>query len=290
MNHVKKCLGDIVTVQNNGGPGSFYQNHLRAEYITDDANGRTFTGQSDFQGLYIDLPLKSGDGARNQLFIDAIKPLGSATAFFIHYDDAYQFFEGTSMATAIASGTSALIASYYSHFNPYEIKGTIMEAVDAKAGLLNRVLAGGRINVYNAIISLISPSDLTASLVDDTQVMLTWKDNAAQEDGFRVERKESQGQFSRIGTVAAGHTTFTDIDIEDGAEYTYRVKAFNEVADSAYSNEASVTTPGGGNGKGGSGGGGGCSIGKSYNYQTAIADSVILFLPVLIVLILKKIK
>ena len=39
---------DIVTVQNNGGPGSFYQNHLRAEYITDDANGRTFTGHSDF--------------------------------------------------------------------------------------------------------------------------------------------------------------------------------------------------------------------------------------------------
>ena len=280
---------DMVAVNGTGGAGSFYQEYLHAQYVTDDANGRTFTGEDDFQGLHIDLPLQSGNGARNQFFIDAIEPIGSASAFFIQYDDAYQFFEGTSMATAVASGVSSLVASYYSHFNPSEIKGTVMETVDGKDGLLSKVLSGGRINVHNAIASLRAPSDLTASLVGETQVVLTWSDNASQEDGYMIERKESNGQFSTIGTVQAGQTSYTDIAVEGGKLYTYRVKAFNEVAGSAYSNDASVSVPGGGNGTGGnSGGGGGCSIGTARNYQTAIADMAIVFLPVLIIFILKK--
>jgi len=278
---------DIVTVQESGGTGSFYRTYLHAEYITDDANRGTFTGQNDFQGIYIDLPLQSGDAARNQLFIDAIRPLGSAAAFFIHYDDAYQFFAGTSMATAVASGASALIASYYSHFTTDEIKGTVMETIDEKPGLRDLMLSGGRINLHTAITSLVAPSGLTASLLDETQVMLTWTDNAAREDGYRIERKEPRGPFIVIASVGAGQTSFTDTDMKSGGLHTYRVKAYNEAATSAPSNEATVTIPGGG---GSGGGGGGCSISTGSGYQTALADALLLLSPVLIVFILRKIK
>lgn len=70
------------------------------------------------------------------------------------------------------------------------------------------------------------PGGLAAEVLSDTSVRLTWTDNSANEDGFRIEhRLGSNGEWSEAGTVGAGVTTFTDTGLVANSTYYYRVKA-----------------------------------------------------------------
>jgi len=68
-----------------------------------------------------------------------------------------------------------------------------------------------------------------------------WKDNSTNEDGFKIERKlGAGGTYEEVGQVGKDVTTFVD-NAPDGQVYFYRVKAFNVVRESGYSNEAPAT-------------------------------------------------
>ena len=108
-----------------------------------------------------------------------------------------------------------------------------------------------------------APSNLTAIPAATTQVTLSWTDNAnGTEDGFSIERKTGvNGVYAVIGETLRGVATYVDNAAAPGTTYFYRVDAFIGSVYSAYSNEASVTTPqpqlppaGGGIGGGGGGG------------------------------------
>jgi hypothetical protein len=72
---------------------------------------------------------------------------------------------------------------------------------------------------------------------------LQWRDNSHDEEGFRIERKSDlTGPWSRITTVSANVTTFSDGRLRAGTGYTYRVRAFNIAGNSSCSNEASART------------------------------------------------
>ncbi len=271
------------------GSTSFYQNYLHAIYITDDAFGAIYTGFNAFSNLLINISPGAGDGASYSRFVDAIKPLDSMPAFYIDYNDAYQFLDGTSMATPMVSGVAALVASFYSNFTTNQIKETILSSVDIKSSLKGKILTGGRINAYKSITSLMPPSDLKI-ILSGTKVILTWKDNSTGESGFIIERSVSGGQFVEIASVAFNITTYTDSGLEAGKIYTFRVKAFNTIAHSSNSNESSVTISGGNTSGGGGGGGGGCSIGMIHNYQTALADIIVFLMPLVIILILRRFR
>jgi hypothetical protein len=87
------------------------------------------------------------------------------------------------------------------------------------------------------------PSDL--ELANESMEMnLSWKDNSDNEEGFSIERKNNSpsDDFTEIATVAQNVTTYTDAGpFGSGSTYTYRVRAFNNVGYSGYSNEASFT-------------------------------------------------
>ena len=66
---------------------------------------------------------------------------------------------------------------------------------------------------------------------------LNWTDNSNNEDGFKIERKQGPtGMFAEIAQVGVDVVTFSDVT-PDLQEYCYRVRAFNAVGDSTYSNE-----------------------------------------------------
>lgn len=89
-----------------------------------------------------------------------------------------------------------------------------------------------------------APSNLSASAPNCHSVVLNWNDNSINETNFVVERKlEGESYVVVAGDVAAGTTTYTDITVEEGKKYYYKVKAINLNGDSEYSNEASVTVP-----------------------------------------------
>ena len=88
-----------------------------------------------------------------------------------------------------------------------------------------------------------APSNLTATATSCTNVNLAWTDNADNETGFKIERKESGGTYTEIATVTANTTTYSDTTAVAQKAYYYRVIAYNSFGNSSYTNEANVTTP-----------------------------------------------
>jgi fibronectin type 3 domain-containing protein len=75
-------------------------------------------------------------------------------------------------------------------------------------------------------------------------VILSWTDNSNNETGFKIQRKTGvTGTYVDIVTMGANVTFYNDSAVTDGILYYYRVCATNATGDSAFSNEASGTTP-----------------------------------------------
>ena len=89
-----------------------------------------------------------------------------------------------------------------------------------------------------------APSNLTASAVSVSRIDLAWTDNANNEDGLKIERCTGTGctSFAQITTVASNVTSHSDTGLAAETTYCYRVRAYNLVGDSNYSNVACATT------------------------------------------------
>ncbi len=90
------------------------------------------------------------------------------------------------------------------------------------------------------------PTNLNATASSSVLVTLTWTDNSNNELGFKVERRfgiASTTPFFQIATTTANVTVYPDGGVTASTTYSYRVRAFNVVGNSAYSNTAIVTTP-----------------------------------------------
>jgi phosphodiesterase/alkaline phosphatase D-like protein len=89
-----------------------------------------------------------------------------------------------------------------------------------------------------------APSLLTATPLSTSQISLSWRDNAADESGFVIERSTG-GAFSTVATVGANVTSFTDgvtTPLAPATSYTYRVRAQNGAGLSGASNTVNATT------------------------------------------------
>ena len=91
-----------------------------------------------------------------------------------------------------------------------------------------------RVLIHLALLAVIaSPSEGSAA-----QLKLNWADNSKDEEGFRIERKKRpHGKFEELSVVRPNVTSYTDVSTQVGVTYCYRVRAFNSVGNSAYSQE-----------------------------------------------------
>lgn len=96
---------------------------------------------------------------------------------------------------------------------------------------------------YSNVVSITAgdvpsaPTDLRVTTVFGTGVTITWIDNATNELGYRIERKTGTGNYIQVAVVGANVTTYSNTGLAANTSYQYRVRAFNLVGDSAYSNE-----------------------------------------------------
>ncbi|HEX8525314.1 MAG TPA: fibronectin type III domain-containing protein [Tepidisphaeraceae bacterium] len=88
----------------------------------------------------------------------------------------------------------------------------------------------------------VSPNQLAASAVDSTTVDLTWADNSSNETNFRIDRSSDGFRYAQIAVVGADTTSYRDTGLSASTTYTYRVRAYNAVGISVWSNLAPVTT------------------------------------------------
>ena len=92
-------------------------------------------------------------------------------------------------------------------------------------------------------ITLQPPTGLTAAAVSTSGVELRWQDNSTNETGFLVfYRLDNSGDWIEIGATYANVTTFSQEGLLAGSTFRYRVRAFNGMETSAFSNEAVATT------------------------------------------------
>lgn len=89
--------------------------------------------------------------------------------------------------------------------------------------------------------SLAAPGLITADIWRRA-VLLNWKDNNPDTISFKIERKsESTSSYIQIAEVGSRYDFYIDKGLNEGTNYTYRMKATTQRGDTAYSNEISVT-------------------------------------------------
>jgi hypothetical protein len=107
----------------------------------------------------------------------------------------------------------------------------------------NNVGNSGYTNEVEIVTTLNNPTDLTIIDFEDNPVKLSWTDNSQNEMGYIIERSQGNNElFSIIAEINASNTTFTDEAISPKTQYHYKIKAFNNITPSTYSNEVGLTT------------------------------------------------
>ena len=127
------------------------------------------------------------------------------------------------------------------------------QAVDAASGLV--ILATANRNgvyLHNRLDLAGEPPPPPAAPTDarvsssaadpESTLELTWSDNSRSEDGFAIERRSGDAPYTEVATVAANATSYADTGLAAGDTYTYRVRAWNSVGFSRYSEPAGATT------------------------------------------------
>lgn len=91
----------------------------------------------------------------------------------------------------------------------------------------------------NAILTVVltAPTSLSSSILNNI-ITLYWTDNSLTEDGYIIERDKDGSGFTELTRVSADIFTYSDTVVDNGT-YTYRVKAYQGIHGSQYSNTTS---------------------------------------------------
>ncbi len=122
------------------------------------------------------------------------------------------------------------------------MQGTGPIATMRRASSASRPLISQRLKRSKIRRRLPRSSPSTTASPGDGAIALTWTDNSTNEAGFKVERSTDGVNFLYLTAVKAGVTTYTNLSLTAGTTYYYRVRAYEGLNHSTYSNVASATT------------------------------------------------
>ncbi len=88
------------------------------------------------------------------------------------------------------------------------------------------------------------PGTLSGGIIGYKEIALGWADNSNNETGFEIWRKTaSESDFSRINTTTANLSSWNDLTVIPGVQYSYRIRAVNSDGASAFTNTLQLAIP-----------------------------------------------
>lgn len=87
-----------------------------------------------------------------------------------------------------------------------------------------------------------APQDLRATVRSYSSIDLTWDDGDFPAVGYRIERRSSSGSWVTVANLDYRTRSYTDSGLDRYTQYYYRVRAYNFLEDSNYSEEISICT------------------------------------------------
>ncbi|MFT3787295.1 MAG: fibronectin type III domain-containing protein [Tepidisphaeraceae bacterium] len=149
------------------------------------------------------------------------------------------FTAGLVQTTAVANATFAtltgLAAGTTYYFRVFALNGTTVSAASNVVSATTKTATGTAPS---------APTTLAGTAVSTTQINLTWKDNATNETGFRIDRAtNSTFTTGLVSTTAAANAQAASITgLTANTTYYFRVVALNGALASAASNTATIKT------------------------------------------------
>jgi len=117
----------------------------------------------------------------------------------------------------------------------YSITNPIPGTISLNGGICTLTSTGGGTGtpLPNTVTPNV-PSGFTANVVDNSVVSLSWNDQSSNESGFSIERRyKGDAAWSVLSKTAANAQTYADSTTMMGADYEYRLSAFNAVGSSS---------------------------------------------------------
>ncbi len=101
----------------------------------------------------------------------------------------------------------------------------------------------GYSNIVSAKAGTLATINLTGNAVRIDQINLAWTDTALEENGFTIERANAAaGPFSQIGSAGVNATQYSSTGLNPNTNYYFRVRAYDRLGFSDYSNVATIKT------------------------------------------------
>ncbi|MBN1576041.1 MAG: fibronectin type III domain-containing protein, partial [Chitinispirillaceae bacterium] len=87
-----------------------------------------------------------------------------------------------------------------------------------------------------------NPTNLVATAISSQRIDLSWTDASTNELGFEIFMKSGGGPFTSIAMVVANLTSYQITGLTPETQYQFKVRAYNTIGNSDYSNAALATT------------------------------------------------
>jgi hypothetical protein len=123
------------------------------------------------------------------------------------------------------------------------VKFTVPTVVDGEvfAGTTDTLVAYGLLAPPTSPPT--APTTLQATAVSNFQINLSWNDTASNAFGYYVEESGNGGaNWTQIATLGSSAVSYGAVGLQPNTTYSFRVRAYNSLGDSGYTNVQSATT------------------------------------------------
>ena len=161
--------------------------------------------------------------ARDGVYIDNLK-LYREPIIISGYTYAYK--GGTSMACPYVAGVAGLVKAQNPNYTHFQVKDAILNTVDRLSSLSGKVSTGGRVNAFQAVTYIATPSNLSV-WQGGSSATLNWDANCESAvTGYIV----SYGETPALGTeIDVGDvTTYKISGLKNNTKYYFAVHAVGD--------------------------------------------------------------